>query len=126
MAVLTEAHLSDPVTRHMRPDFPRLSLHLTVGAALDWLRHHPPPGRIIYFYVVDDQDRLQGVVPTRRLVLSPPDKPVAEIMVRQVVALPDHATVLDACEFFIQHRYLAFPVVDEGRRLVGQVDVDLY
>ena len=34
--------------------------------------------------------------------------------------------MLEACEFFTLHRLLAFPVVDEGRRLVGVVDVDLY
>src|SRR5262249_27836420 len=87
---------------------------------------HPPEGRIIYFYVVDREDRLQGVVPTRRLLLSPPERPLADLMVKQVVALPAHATVLDACEFFIQHRFLAFPVVDDERRLLGAVDVELY
>src|SRR5262249_15928150 len=60
------------------------------------------------------------------LVLSPPDQPVAEIMVRQVIALPARATVLEACEFFIQHRLLAFPIVDEGGCLLGVVDVELY
>ena len=34
--------------------------------------------------------------------------------------------MLEACEFFIQHRFLAFPVVDEGRRLIGVVNVELY
>jgi magnesium transporter len=47
-------------------------------------------------------------------------------MVRQVVALPPEATVLDACEFFIQHRLLAIPVVDAERRLLGVVDMELY
>src|SRR5262249_29379838 len=103
-----------------------LYLRQTVGEALDWVRGHPPPGRIIYFYVVDDDGRLQGVVPTRRLVLSPPGQPLADIMVRQVVAPPARATVLEACGFFIQHRLLAFPVVDEGGRLLGVVDVELY
>jgi NhaA family Na+:H+ antiporter len=47
-------------------------------------------------------------------------------MVARTVALPASATVLDACEFFIQHRLLAFPVVDAGGRLLGVVDIDLY
>jgi magnesium transporter len=118
--------LKDPVTKHMHQDFTRVLQDQTVGASLDWLRQHPPSGRIIYFYVVDSEGRLQGVVPTRRLILSPPDKPLADIMVRQVVALPAAATVLEACEFFIQHRLLAFPVVDDNRRLLGVVDVELY
>jgi magnesium transporter len=123
---ISEQTLNDAVTAHMRRDITRLPLDQTVGQALAWLHEHPPEGRIIYFYVVDRDDRLQGVVPTRRLLLSPLERPLAEIMVRQVVALPGHATVLDACEFFIQHRFLAFPVVDDERRLLGAVDVDLY
>ena len=93
---------------------------------METLRRQPPKGRVIYFYVADGEGRLQGVVPTRRLILSPPEKPLTEIMVRQVIALPAKATVLDACEFFIQHRLLAFPVVDEKNHLLGVVDMELY
>lgn len=119
-------HLNDNVTQLMHREFTSLQLGQTVGAALEWLRGHPPSERIIYFYVVDEAGCLQGVVPTRRLVLSPPETPIADIMVKKVVALPAEATVLDACEFFIQHRMLAFPVVDANRRLMGVVDIDLY
>jgi len=118
--------LNAPVTRGMHQDFTRLRVGQTVGEALDWLRRHQPQGRIVYFYVVDDDGRLRGVVPTRRLLLCQPDKPLADIMVDKVVALPQEATVLEACEFFIQHRLLAFPVVDTGKTLLGVVDVDLY
>jgi NhaA family Na+:H+ antiporter len=110
----------------MHREFTSLQLGQSVADALDWLRGHPPSERIIYFYVVDGEGRLQGVVPTRRLVLSPPDTPIADIMVRKMVALPAEATVLEACEFFIQYRMLAFPVVDADRRLLGVVDIDLY
>jgi magnesium transporter len=110
----------------LHQDFTRLRLGQTVGEALEGLRRDPPKGRIIYFYVVDEDNRLHGVVPTRRLLLNPPDAPLADVMVRQVVALPAEATVLEACEFFIQHRLLAFPVVDAERRLLGVVDVELY
>jgi magnesium transporter len=121
-----EASLDAPVTRHMRRNITRLRTDQTVGEALESLRREPPPERIIYFYVVDDTGRLEGVVPTRYLVLSPADRPMREIMIRKVVALPDSATVRDACEFFALHRFLAFPVVDAERRLLGAVDVDLY
>jgi magnesium transporter len=125
-AVLSRAQLDEPVTNYMRQDFARLYVRQTVGEALDWLRQHPPAGPIVYFYVVDEEDRLQGVVPTRRLVLNPPDRPLADVMVRQVITLPKGATVLEACEFFIQHRLLAFPVIDDQRHLLGLVDMELY
>src|SRR5207244_8547682 len=90
------------------------------------MRQHPPEGRIIYFYVVDEKQRLQGVVPTRRLLLAPLDRRVEDIMVRKVIAIPSSATVLEACEFFTLHRLLAFPVVDEPGHLIGVIDVELY
>jgi magnesium transporter len=120
------SHLADPVTRHMRADFARLAVHQTVGEAIATARAAPPEGRIIYFYVLDAEGRLAGVVPTRRLLLSPDATPIREVMVTRVVTIPAAATVLDACEFFLLHKLLAFPVVDEERRMLGIVDVDLY
>ena len=120
------SHLADPVTRHMRADFARLALDQTVGEAITAARALPPEGRIIYFYVLDAAGRLAGVVPTRRLLLSPDATPIRDVMVTRVVTIPAAATVLDACEFFLLHKLLAFPVVDDERRMLGIVDVDLY
>jgi magnesium transporter len=121
-----EKHLNDPITQHMRTDFARLDVGQTVGEALTAIRETPPEGRIIYFYVVDKENLLQGVVPTRRLLLSPLDMPVADLMLREVVTLSKDATVLEACELFTINRLLAFPVIDEQRRILGIVDVELY
>jgi len=121
-----ENHLNDLVTEHMRKDFARLQLGQSVEQALGAIREKPPEGRVIYFYVVDDQDQLRGVVPTRRLLLSPGGTAISEIMVPAVITIPSTATVLDACEFFLMHRFLAFPVVDSEKRLIGLVDVELY
>ena len=118
--------LNEPVTEHMRQDFTAVRRDHTVAETLAWLRRHPPPGRIIYFYVVDEMGILRGVLPTRRLVLAELDARVADLMVATVTALPAHATVLEACEFFILHRLLAFPVVDTNGKLIGVVDIDLY
>jgi magnesium transporter len=119
-------HLNDPVTAHMRRDFSRLHVNQTIGEALDAIRRAPPEGRVIYFYVVDDDGRLRGVVPTRRLLLNALEAKIADIMVRDVVTIGRDATVMDACEFFTLHRLLAFPVVDDERRIIGVVDVELY
>ena len=118
--------LNQPVTRHMRHDLACLEAGQSVGDALAMIRQHPPSGRIIYFYVVDGGLRLVGVLPTRRLLLSPPETLISAIMISGVISIPDTATVLDACEFFTLHKLLAFPVIDEDRKVVGAVDIDLY
>src|SRR5215211_2363780 len=100
-APLTRTDLNDPVTAHVHKDYIALPAGQTVGEALDGVRQSQPEGRILYFYVVDGEGRLKGVVPTRRLLLSPPATPLADIMVKEVIAIPASATVLDACEFFV-------------------------
>lgn len=118
--------LSQPALAHAHQDFPRISVGHSVGQALAAVQHSQIASRIVYFYVLDDEGRLQGVVPTRRLLLSPPETPVAEIMVRPVIRLPREATLLDACEMFLLHRLLALPVVDGEGRMIGVIDVDEY
>jgi magnesium transporter len=117
--------LNHPVTDHLRFDFCRLRAEQTVGQALADLRVQQPQGRIIYFYVMDETDRLVGVVPTRRLLLSQPETKVTDIMVHKVVTLPHTATVRQACELFLAHHYLAFPVM-HGERMLGLVDVEVF
>lgn len=118
--------LDDPVVASMRSDYPTLFVEQTIYQALETLRAEPPSGRIIYFYVIDHQRRLRGVVPTRRLLLGAASTPLREIMVDQVVTIPDTATVKEACEVFVEKRLLAIPVIDQESRIVGVVDVDLY
>ncbi len=119
-------HLQEPVLAHARKDFAVLRSALTVQHALDDIRRHGIGEKIVYFYVVDADDRLVGVVPTRRLLTAALDKTLAEIMISRIVALPETATLLDACELFAMHKFLAFPVVDARRRVVGIVDVSLF
>ena len=119
-------HYDEPVLQHARDDFVRVLDTCTVADALEQVRHSRPAGRIVYFYVLDDDGRLKGVLPTRRLLLSEPDTPVKDIMVKEVIALPHQATLLDACEYFIFHRLLGLPIVDREGRMVGVVDVELY
>jgi len=114
------------VVDHARKDFPLLDVTMTVGEALERIRHEGVGERVIYFYVVDEQKRLVGVVPTRRLLTAPLEASLRQIMVPRVLAVPATATVLDACEFFVLYKFLAFPVVDEQRRVIGIIDANLF
>jgi magnesium transporter len=115
-----------PVADHARKDFPLLEAGMAVGEALDRIRREGVGERVVYFYAVDEQKRLVGVVPTRRLLTAPLETPLRDVMVPRVVAVPATATILDACEFFVLYKFLAFPVVDEQRRVVGVIDANLF
>ena len=116
----------DSVMNHARGDFARLNVDHTVGEALAQIRQSQVTGRIVYFYALDDAGHLQGVIPTRALLLSPLDARIRDLMVKQVVTVSPSATLMDVCELFIFHRLLAFPVVDAQRRMIGVIDVERY
>lgn len=114
------------IGEHARKDFPLLDAEMRVADALDRIRREGIGERVIYFFAVDADKKLVGVLPTRRLLTAPLDKRLDEIMVRRVIAIPTTATVLEACEFFVLYKFFAFPVVDDQRRVVGIVDVSLF
>lgn len=117
-----DSHVAD----YARKDFPLLDASMTAGEALERIRREGVGERVIYFYTIDDEKRLAGVVPTRRLLTASLETPLRDIMAARVVAIPATATVLDACEFFVLYKFLAFPVVDEQRRIIGIIDANLF
>jgi magnesium transporter len=117
---------NSPIVDHARKDFPLLDAGMTVADALERIRREGVGERVIYFFATDAEERLVGVLPTRRLLTAPLETRLEEIMVRRVVAIPASATVLEACEFFVLYKFFAFPVVDRARRVVGVVDVSLF
>jgi magnesium transporter len=117
---------SQPIIEFARKDFKTFNKNLTVEEALTNIREVGIGERIVYFYTVDDEEKLVGVLPTRRLLTGKNEQKLEELMVKRVAALPISATVYDACEFFVTYKFLAFPVVDSERRIVGIVDVNVF
>ena len=126
VAPLSAAQLHEPILPLARP--PVLVLHpvLTINEALGRIRASATASAIHYFYVVDDDNRLVGVVPSRKLLAAEPEQTVRDVMVGDVVAIPDWASVLIASEYFATRRLLAFPVVNGKGELLGVVDVNLF
>ena len=125
MTSAQQKRFEEPVINHVQSDFGLLRQEWTVHETIEHLRTLNIGDKIIYFYVVGENDRLVGVVPTRKLLMSAADQKLVDIMSRRVVAIPKTATVFDACEFFVLHKFFALPVVDEQRRVLGVVEISL-
>ena len=79
---------------------------------------------IYYIYVVDDDERLCGVFPLKKMVTSPSVSKVKHVMSRKVVSV-DVDTPIDEVTMLIEkYNLVAIPVVDKINRLVGQITVD--
>lgn len=123
---LNKVNLDEPILSHTNREYPSLRQDMTVEDALAYIRRVGVGERIIYFYVLDGDMHLVGVVPTRRLLISEPKKLLEDVMIKKVVSIPHTATVFDACERFVLYKYLMFPVVDEQKHMMGTVDVSLF
>ncbi|HVY61529.1 MAG TPA: magnesium transporter [Planctomycetota bacterium] len=75
-------------------------------------------------YVVDEEERLVGVVPLRTLALLPANAPLAEVMTPDPIAVGEDSERGDAAEIIRAHEFLSLPVVDKEGRLVGAVRID--
>jgi len=75
-----------------------------------------------YCYVVDGENRLQGVLNMRDLLLSSQDAHVSEVMLRDVVKVSPFADREELVTMFSKKHYLAVPVVNETGRIIGIVN----
>jgi len=116
----------EPIVEYMRRDQTSIDVNLTVQEALDYIRNNVENDRIVYFYIVDEIKTLLGVVSTRKLLTSPLDVQLKDIMDTQIKTIPLDANVMDVWTEFIVHKYLAMPVVDGMGRLIGVVDINMF
>jgi len=125
MSSLTPDRVHDSILPYMQACRVTLRADGHVGAALEVIRA-ARAGDVPHFYVVDEEQRLAGVVPAHVLLESGVDETIADVMTRHAVAIPDWATVLVAAEFFATQRFRSFPVVGRGGELLGQVDTSVF
>jgi magnesium transporter len=81
-------NLDEPIMRHARTDFVAIRADRTVKEVLDSIRTTAKSGTFVYFYVVDADDRLVGVLQTRRLLTAPLDARADAIMTTNVITSP--------------------------------------
>ncbi len=79
---------------------------------------------IYYIYVVDDDERLCGLFPLKKMITSPSVSKVKHVMETNVISV-DVDTPIDEVTMLIEkYNLVAIPVVDKINRLVGQITVD--
>ena len=111
--------------RVMTTAYLALDEKMTAQEAIDSIRASGDLDESInYLYVIDEERRLQGVVPIRRLVASPPDRPCSEIMVREAISTPPEAHQEEVAKLVARYDLLAIPVTDVDRTLLGVITVD--
>jgi magnesium transporter len=95
---------------------------LTVEDTFTRFRKEAPNSLVtMYVYVVDDEQRLKGVVDINELLQANPDSRLEEIMTKSIITIAPTTMRGDVEALFRRYRFRAIPVVDEGRKIVGVV-----
>lgn len=109
----------------MSPEVLALPPDMRAREAISFIRRKAEEMETVYYaYVVDGENHLLGVLSLRDLVLATLDTPVAAIMNPNVVTLPPHMDAEEVARLFDKYNFLALPVVDQDRKLLGIVTVD--
>lgn len=98
----------------------------TIAQALEELRSREIHDKILYFYVVDDENHLVGVISARDLLLRPQHMSITEVMDKNVITLNEEQNLAEAMALLETQHLLALPVLDKDKKLLGVIDVGHY
>jgi magnesium transporter len=93
----------------------------TVGDSIEILREVVRRMPITYVYIVDEAERLLGIVTMRDLLFGAREKTLGEVMQRDPFALRADMPLEEAMKRVLDKHYPVYPVVDGERRLLGLV-----
>lgn len=114
----------DSVGRIMQPQAFTMETHLTAAEGLDQLRSRAQEEPIYYIYCVNEDRQLVGVLSLRLLATAPADKRISELIKRDVITVSPETPAAEAARLVAHYDFIAIPVIDKDRRIVGVVTVD--
>jgi magnesium transporter len=118
-------HEEDTAGGLMTTEYLAFPPDMTVEDAVKEMRLEAPDVETIYYlYILDDEERLLGVLSLKNLILAAPDAILKDVMIAPAKTLPIDAGEKDVAEFISKYNLLAAPVVDEHGVLRGIVTVD--
>jgi magnesium transporter len=106
--------------------YARVRPEMTVGEAIGYLRKQARTNleTLYYVYVLDEQQRLLGVVSLRELFASDPGARVRDIMHRDFLFVRADQDQESVSRVFAENDLVAIPVVDAEGRIQGIVTID--
>jgi len=119
----TTNHALESVGSYIRTNTILLSENMVVENVIALIRTSNISDQITYFYAADEEKRLVGVLPLRRLISARPEQFVREIMVPKVITLSENESLAEAQRLFNKHKLLSFPVVDSANKFLGVLDI---
>jgi magnesium transporter len=120
------AYSEDEAGGLMNPRYARVRPDMTVDEAVSYLRKlaRQSLSTFSYAYVLDEQQKLLGVISLRELFASGGDRKVRDVMRTDLVTLQENVPQEEVSRIFAESDLVAVPVVDEEGHMKGVVTVD--
>ncbi len=116
---LTSQDLASPLATYMVPAATAFYEELSIEEVLIILRKRSIEHLIRYFYAVDDEHRITGIVSTRDLLLSDPSTKLADIVDETIYTAHETDTLEHGLRLLEKHGIQALPIVDDAKHLKG-------
>jgi magnesium transporter len=107
-------HMMEPALAVFTPD-------TAVAKATRELRHFVQRAFITYIFVVDDKERLLGVVAMREMLLARADQRLEEIMIANPFYLTPEMELVEAMKATMVRHYPVYPVCNREGKLIGLI-----
>ncbi len=118
-------HADESAGGLMTRGYVALHKEMTAAQAITFLRlRRPVAEEAYYLYVLDANNRLQGVVNLRQLIVSDPQTRIEEVMTGDVIAVTPDTDQEEVARLLQHYRLRAIPVVDEAGVLSGIITSD--
>ena len=111
----------------MSPNYFALPQETTAAEATEMIRDLTEidiPPITFYVYVVDQEDKLKGVLSLRQLVQTKPDTPLKDLMTSHLYTVHTDMTQETVARAVARYNLLAIPVINSIGHLVGVVTID--
>lgn len=109
----------------MTTEFVSIVANQTVRSAMYVLKNEALAAETIYYiFVVNQENKLVGVISLRDLIVNDDDEMISDIMSERVIAVHVGDDQEDVAQTFRDYDFLALPVTDYDDHLLGIVTVD--
>jgi len=99
--------------------------NVSIEVALRYLRRLDKlPDHTDKIFVVDRNDKIQGVLPLSRMLVNEPENKIENIMAEDAVLFHPEDDAEEAAKAFERYDLVSAPVVDQNNKLVGRLTVD--
>ena len=118
-------HEDDTAGGLMNNEYLTVSADITVGDALAQVRLLAPDVEMVYYiYIIDQEEKLLGVVTLKELLLNPLETLIEEIMTTNMKTVDVEAEPEEILEIIAKYNLVAVPVLDMEDKMAGIVTVD--